>query len=59
LDDRNLWLGEKYSVFNVDEDGEKIKYEVKEDLPKLVYIGEGNNAKLIESYFTKKYVSFF
>jgi hypothetical protein len=47
-------LGEKYSIFNVDEDGGKIKYEVKEDLPKLIYVGEGNNAKLIENYFINK-----
>lgn len=25
VDDRNLWLGDKYSIFNLDDDGEKIK----------------------------------
>jgi hypothetical protein len=38
-DDRDLWLGEKYSIFNIDEDGQKIHLEMKPDLPKPIYIG--------------------
>lgn len=54
-DDRNLWLGEKYSVFCVDEDGERLRLEPKRELPRLAYVGEGNNSKLVEQHLQARY----